>query len=179
MGISFKTASPNIDNEEDYLHLDKLKQSIENLSVLKAKDVAESNKEALVLGSDTLVFLNNTIIGKPSNRDEAFKVLKCLSNSIHQVYTGVALLNIETGFQKSYTAITDVYFRCVEDEEIEEYLNLNEYSDKAGAYAIQGRAMNFVRKIDGCFYNVMGLPIEETINLFKSYMNSMKGLQDV
>ncbi len=176
MGLSFSIASPDIENEEDYLKVEDLIKSIENLSIAKAVNVSEKNNESLVLGSDTLVFHDNKIIGKPVNRDEAFEVLQKLSGTVHQVYTGVALLNAETKFQESYTAITDVYFRNIDNDEIEDYLNLDEYGDKAGAYAIQGRAMNFVEKIDGCFYNVMGLPIKETINLFASYMNTRKGL---
>lgn len=176
MGLNFRTASPDLENEEEYLKIEKLKESIEYLSVMKAQSISSKNPKSLVLGSDTLVFHDNTIIGKPKDRKDALNVLIKLSGSLHQVYTGVALLNKENNFQESLTAVTDVYFRDINIEEIEDYLNLNEYGDKAGAYAIQGRAMNFVERIEGCFYNVMGLPIKETINLFTSYMNTQKGL---
>lgn len=176
MGLNFRTASPDLENEEEYLKIEKLKESIEYLSVMKAQSISYKNPKSLVLGSDTLVFHDNTIIGKPKDRKDALNVLIKLSGSLHQVYTGVALLNKENNFQESLTAVTDVYFRDINIEEIEDYLNLNEYGDKAGAYAIQGRAMNFVERIEGCFYNVMGLPIKETINLFTSYMNTQKGL---
>lgn len=175
MGIDFTIVSPSIDDEEKYLDKENVKESIEHLSLVKAKSVAMNHKDSLIIGSDTLVFHDKEIIGKPKSRDDAFAVLKSLSGSIHQVYTGVALLNINTGFSATKTSITDVYFRNIDTDEIEEYLNFDEYLDKAGAYAIQSRAMTFVERIDGCFYNVMGLPIKETIDLFTAYMETMKG----
>ena len=175
MGVSFTVLSPNVDNEEDYLHVEKIKESIEHLALTKAESISYGHDHCLILGSDTLVLHDNKIIGKPSNREEAQSILQNLSGDIHQVYTAIAIINRETGYASKATAVTDVYFKELENREIEEYLNHEEYSDKAGAYAIQGKAMTFVKKINGCFYNVMGLPINETINLFQDYMNRVKG----
>ena len=94
------------------------------------------------------------------------------------VYTAVALLCNACSFAESVVAATTVWFRRIHEPDIEAYLAQNEYADKAGAYAIQGKAMEFVDKIEGCYYNVMGLPISATIALFEHY-HSRKGTGNV
>ena len=102
-------------------------------------------------------------------------MLQRLSGRMHKVYSGVALTCVDINFTSTAAACTDVFFRDVPEEEIEEYLTVDEYADKAGAYAIQGRAMTFVDKINGCFFNVMGLPISETMSIGKAYTEFLKG----
>jgi septum formation protein len=97
-------------------------------------------------------------------------MLHALKDSRHTVYTAVALLCKEEHFIKSIVDKTEVYFRDIDDHEIESYIDSGEYADKAGAYAIQGYAMVFVSKINGCYYNVVGLPIVKTISLFKAFV---------
>lgn len=97
-------------------------------------------------------------------------MLKSLSGKQHKVITGVALLCAEDDFCKTTAVSTTVFFRKISDQEIEDYLGFPEYQDKAGGYAIQGKAMIFVDKIEGCYYNVVGLPVTGTINLFNEFI---------
>jgi septum formation protein len=105
-------------------------------------------------------------------------MLRELSGRAHTVFSAVALLCNAASFAQSAAASTTVYFRAIHESEIEAYLAAGEYADKAGAYAIQGKAMEFVDKIEGCYYNVMGLPISATITLFEHYQ-SRKGTGNV
>ena len=102
-------------------------------------------------------------------------MLQCLSGQMHKVYSSIALICENMHFKQTAVACTDVFFRNVPETEIDGYLMFDEYTDKAGAYAIQGKAMTFVNRIDGCFYNVMGLPVSETIAIFKAYFDFLKG----
>jgi septum formation protein len=114
----------------------------------------------LLISADTVVLLDDLLIGKPSDRQDAFRMLKQLSGQRHEVLTGIALMHQgETRFEIARTA---VYFNELVDQEIDFYLDHENFLDKAGAYAIQGRAALFVEKINGCFFNVMGFPL----NLF-------------
>jgi septum formation protein len=170
MGINFDVAAPRIENERDILDINDIERSIAKLAAAKAASVAYTRSEALVVGADTVVCHEGAILGKPVDIDEARKMLKTLSGSVHTVYTGVSLVCEQEKFIKSTVEKTDVYFRDLDDSEIDSYLRSGEYMDKAGAYAIQGLAMIFVEKISGCFYNVVGLPVYKTISLFNSYV---------
>ena len=124
----------------------------------KAKEAAsEFGKGDIVLGADTIVYLDGEIIGKPADRKKAFEILKRLSGNTHKVYTGFALIKGErevTGFE-----VTDVTFRRLDDEEIKTYIETGEPMDKAGAYGVQEKGSLFVSRIEGDFYNVVGLPL--------------------
>ena len=114
----------------------------------------------LLISADTIVLLGDSPIGKPLDREDAFRMLRRLSGQRHEVLTGLALMyQGETRFAISRT---HVYFKTLDDREIDFYLQHENFMDKAGAYAIQGRAAIFVERIDGCFFNVMGFPL----NLF-------------
>lgn len=114
----------------------------------------------LLVSADTIVMCADSLIGKPVDREDAFRMLTQLSGQRHEVLTGMALISQgETLFEISRTA---VYFKELSKGEIDFYLDREDYLDKAGAYAIQGRAAIFVEKIEGCFFNVMGFPL----NLF-------------
>jgi len=111
----------------------------------------------LLISADTVVLLENSLIGKPLDRGDAFRMLRRLSGQRHEVLTGISLMcQGETTFAISRTA---VYFKELAEKEIDFYLDHETYLDKAGAYAIQGRAAIFVEKIEGCFFNVMGFPL--------------------
>jgi septum formation protein len=119
----------------------------------------------LLISADTIVLLGDLLIGKPVNSADAFRMLKQLSGQRHEVLTGISLMyRGETRFEISRTA---VYFKELTVSEINFYLDHENYLDKAGAYAIQGRAAIFVERIDGCFFNVMGFPL----NLFYRMIN--------
>jgi len=173
MGLIFTSVSPAIEDEESYLRADAVRDSIVELSEAKASSVASKYPESLIIGSDTLVFSEGEILGKPRDRADALAMLKKLSGRIHTVYTGLSLLYPSDCYIISECAETKVRFRSISDEEIDSYLDLEEYGDKAGAYAIQGRAMNFVEEINGCFYNVMGLPVSALIRLFTAFQQQM------
>jgi len=175
MGFTFKTIVPPPIDEEAFLDAGDLPASLRKLAKAKAMAVAGNYPEALVLGADTVVVKGKKILGKPANRREALAMLVSLAGSRHRVYTGVALACSSSAFSITAVACTDVFFRKVTIDEIEAYLACGEYRDKAGAYAIQGWAMTFVEKIYGCYYNVVGLPVSETIGMFKKYITSLGG----
>lgn len=116
-----------------------------------------------VLGSDTTVALDQDILGKPAGRDEGLAMLKRLGGRTHQVYTGVAL-RAEAGVE-SRLSVSEVTFRALSDAEVEAYWSTGEPADKAGGYAIQGRAAVFIERIAGSYSGIMGLPLFETAAL--------------
>jgi septum formation protein len=169
MGLTFSTQAPILNNEASYLTGSDIEGSLCRLAEAKAMSVANSLTDVLVLGADTVVVSNTAILGKPRDTDDAFAMLRLLSGKAHTVYTGVALCCKQCHFMKSSVAKTTVYFRDIPDEEISMYIESGECTDKAGAYAIQGKAMVFVERIEGCYYNVVGLPVVQTIALFNAY----------
>lgn len=123
--------------------------------------------DSLVVGADTIVVLEGEVLGKPGDQAEARRMLRTLSGRWHQVFTGLALLHRA----KAITTyeMTRVHFRPLSDREIDAYLRTGEPMDKAGAYGIQGLGAIFVDRIEGCFYNVMGLPVPRFALLLKEY----------
>ena len=119
-----------------------------------------------VLGSDTTVALGENILGKPAGRDDGLAMLKRLSGRTHQVYTGVAL-RAEAGLE-SRLSVSEVTFRAVSDAEAEAYWSTGEPADKAGGYAVQGRAAIFIERIAGSYSGIMGLPLFETAALLSA-----------
>ncbi|MBN1128467.1 MAG: septum formation protein Maf [Chitinispirillaceae bacterium] len=169
MGVSFQVIVPADLDEARYIDPADLVGSLQKLALAKTAGIAERHVDALVLGADTVVVKDGRVLGKPVDRREARAMLESLSGSIHQVMTGVALVCAAETFSASAVACTDVFFRKLTGDDIEAYLALCEYRDKAGAYAIQGKAMVFIEKITGCYYNVVGLPVAETISLFSEF----------
>ncbi|MCR4428301.1 MAG: Maf family protein [Caldiserica bacterium] len=139
----------------------------QRLALDKAIKGASQVKSGIVLGCDTIVVLDSEFLGKPKDPDEAFSMLKKLSGKKHRVLTGLALLDTETSQILTDFEETLVYFRELEDREIENYVKSGEPLGKAGAYAIQGKAAVFVERIEGCFYNVVGLPLYRLHMLLK------------
>ncbi|MFW6254734.1 MAG: Maf family protein, partial [Chitinivibrionales bacterium] len=134
MGLSFSVESPSIEDEESYIDPADLAKSLKNLAWAKANSVARLHMDKLVLGGDTIVFVDGQVLGKPSDSGHAFEMLKLLSGRVHQVMSGVSLVCLDKSFAASSVAVTDVFFRRIEDEEISSYLKGTEYADKAGAY---------------------------------------------
>ncbi len=139
---------------------------VEALSQLKARDIferckGEAAKDFVVLGADTIVAMDEQIMGKPSDEAQAFQMLQNLQGREHSVYTGVTLCGWIGGceMEDTFHVKTNVQFYALTDEEIREYLSHLEYVDKAGGYAIQGLGTLLVEKIDGDFNNVVGLPV--------------------
>ena len=134
---------------------------VRELAFLKAKAVAASEEDALVIGADTIVAAEGKVLGKPHSREEAFSRLSMLQGKTHQVYTGVALFTkkAEKETQKVFAEKTEVTFYPMTEKEIWDYIDTGEPMDKAGAYGIQGRAAVYVEKICGDYNNVVGLPV--------------------
>lgn len=145
------------------------------LSAQKAADISSSlldteKEDCLIIGADTVVCLNHKILGKPADEKEAFAMLNDLSGTSHQVYTGVTLIYWKKGNKqlKSFYEKTDVFFYPLRPDQIESYIATGEPMDKAGAYGIQGLAAAFVRRIEGDYYNVVGLPVARLIQEMES-----------
>ena len=129
------------------------------LASAKAQAGARGVVEGLVLGADTVVVMDGSILGKPRDRDEATEMLELLGGGTHEVITGLALIHRPSGRMLTDCARTLVHMREIEPEEIESYSRSEEPMDKAGAYGIQGVAGVLVSGIEGCYFNVVGLPV--------------------
>jgi septum formation protein len=129
----------------------------EYLAKLKALDIANKNPNDTVIGADTSVVLGKTVLGKPKDRDDARNMLLMLSGKTHKVITGCAV--VKNGYCKSFSVVSRVKFQKLSKNEIEAYLDSSEPYDKAGSYAIQGKAGAFVEYIKGDYFNIVGLPI--------------------
>jgi septum formation protein len=138
----------------------------------KAEAVAGRNNvppDTIVLGADTIVLVDDEVLGKPQNAFDAMRMLRLLSGRTHQVITGVCLVK---GRERQRAAeVTFVRFTTLSDEEIEEYIATGEPMDKAGAYAIQGRASRWVPRIHGCYFNVVGLPLALVSSMIEAMEN--------
>lgn len=135
----------------------------------KAASLGGLGPSALVLGSDTVVLLGDRIMGKPDGAEGALEMLSALNGRIHQVITGVALAQ-EGRVLDSGSVRTEVAFARLPMAVLKEYALSGEPLDKAGAYAIQGRGARLVESVNGCFYNVMGLPIQLTLRMLAPYL---------
>ncbi len=141
----------------------------EFLACKKALAIAKNYKNDLVIGCDTTVFIESIPLGKPKDRTEAFYMLNLLSGRSHKVITGCCLcLNGKT---LSFSVESSVYFFDLSQETINEYLDTQEYVDKAGAYGIQGKGSLLVEKIDGDYFNIVGLPVSMLNKRIKEFLN--------
>ena len=127
------------------------------LSLEKAKDVFSRYPENVVVAADTIVVINGLTLSKPKNRSDALQMIHSLSGKWHTVITGVSVIS-STGSHSS-SAETQVLLNSITEEQIQSYLDRGEWHDKVGGYAIQGVGSLLVNRIDGCYYNVMGLPV--------------------
>src|ERR1700722_2272087 len=133
---------------------------VARLADAKAELVAaRSVGPAIVIAADTAVLIGTQIVGKPRTTEDARHMLELLSGKTHSVITGVALIRLPDVERRSFVESTQVQFAVLSAEEIEEYLATGEPFDKAGGYAIQGRAGRFIPRIEGCYFNVVGLPL--------------------
>ncbi len=140
-------------------------QAVEYLSKIKAADVFSSQPGCAVIGSDTVVALDKKILGKPKDEKDAFNMLKMLSGKTHSVFTGVTIMTDNETV--SFYEETRVTFYSLTDNEINSYIATGEPMDKAGAYGIQGKGCVLVEKIDGDYFNVVGLPVSKTYRVLK------------
>ena len=155
LGFEFEICKPNVD--ESPLQNELPEHLCKRLSRLKAQHVAEKFPNELVLAADTIVVIDGEILGKPVNRDDAFRMLKELQGREHEVMTGISLCQSEKII--SYVEHSFVKFASLTDRDIESYISTGESDDKAGAYAVQGKGALLIEYVKGDFYNVVGLPI--------------------
>lgn len=135
---------------------------VKKLSLEKAKAVAKkTSKNSLIIAADTIVVLNGDVLGKPKSEEQAFNMLSMLSGKIHTVYSGVTIMSNYTNEIYSEVVSTEVKFSNLTRAEIQNYITTKEPMDKAGAYGIQGLGAVFVEEIKGCYYNVVGLPLNK------------------
>ena len=137
------------------------------LAERKAHAVASKLESGIVIGADTIVSLDSEMLGKPANDADAIRMLRRLSGREHDVVTGIAVIDAATGSSFLSAVNSVVRMRTLSDGEIRRYVATEEPRDKAGAYAIQGHAAEFVSKLDGCFTNVVGLPLCETAQMLR------------
>lgn len=130
---------------------------VKALSLAKAREVFEAHRDCTVIAADTIVWADGRVFGKPHSEEDAFNMLRTLSGTSHEVYTGVSVIKGDTVLSEA--ECTEVFFRELSDDEIREYIATGEPMDKAGAYGIQGRASLLVEKINGDYFNVVGLPL--------------------
>jgi len=157
-GIAFTVLSSAVD--ETPLPGETATDMVRRLAEAKAELVAaRAVGPAIVIAADTVVALDGAVMGKPRTSDDARHMLEKLSGRTHSVITGVALVRLPDVERREFTEITQVHFTALSDEEIVSYLSSGEPFDKAGAYAIQGVAGRFIPRIDGCYFNVVGLPL--------------------
>jgi septum formation protein len=160
-GLSFSVIPSDID--ETTVPMSSPEIYVRILAEAKAEFIANKYPEKWVIGADTIVLIDGAVLGKPGSIDEARSMLKQLSGQAHQVFTGYSILCKTKNRKFSETVQTEVLFKNLADEEIEWYIHTKEPFDKAGAYAIQGLGTFLVRRINGSYTNVVGLPVCEVI----------------
>jgi len=144
---------------------------VQNLAFLKASDVARRVCNAIIISSDTIVVHKKSILGKPKDTNDAKRTLSILSDSEHDVISGVCVMELPSRKKMLRMEQTHIKMRTIKDEEIDRYILTGEPMDKAGAYAIQGEGRKFIEKIDGSFSNVVGLPLELLQEMLNHFMN--------
>jgi len=167
-GIPFEVQVSNID--ETVREGESPRGCAERLAREKAKSVAQQRPRDFVLGADTIVVVDDAILGKPRDREDAARMLRLLSGRSHEVITGVCLIAPD-GTEEVRSEITRVTMSAINEDEILEYVRSGEPMDKAGAYAIQGMASRWIPQIEGDYFNVVGLPMALVWEMLRQYIN--------
>ncbi len=171
LGLTFEIIKPDVD--EEAFHLDHLSPAevVKFLSRTKAQEVFKYHTDALVIGADTIVVLKGEVFGKPKTEEDAFRMLSALQGNVHEVYSGITIFNPNEAPDFSPFAsealCTRVHMRPLSPEEIRAYIATGEPMDKAGSYAIQGFGSTLIEKIEGCYFNVVGMSLYLLERLFK------------
>lgn len=171
IGLTFEVCPSDV---EEPLLSGSAAEVTQKLALLKAEAVERQYADAIIIGADTLVSLEGELLGKPTDDAHAREMLLRLSGSRHEVVTGVALIVADSSGRRGlqsctvsreivWTETTNVYFRELRSTEIAAYIASGEASDKAGAYGIQGRGAAFVKRVEGCYFNVVGLPLASLV----------------
>ena len=163
LGIPFEIQVPQADETMD--HSDDPARQVAEVSRRKAQAI-RAGDDTVVIAADTIVVCDGVILGKPHSKEDACRMLAMLSGRSHLVMTGMTVMR--GGQTQSHTEITEVFFREISRKEIDRYVESGEPMDKAGAYGIQGGAALFAEKLQGDYYNVMGLPVCRLTQMLKS-----------
>ena len=142
-------------------------ETVKVLAERKTLSVLEKNENSVVLGCDTVVALGDEILGKPADREDAFKMIKALSGKVHRVCTGVCIADKDK--TNTFVSVAEVEFYELSDETAESYVATGECDDKAGAYGIQGLGGTLVKSIKGDYYAIVGLPYAETVRVLSEF----------
>ena len=146
-------------------------QMVMRLAFEKGIDIASKHKSDLVISADTIVVLDNNILGKPKDEEEARQMISNLSGRTHQVITGISLINLENNKKIIDYVVSNVKFKKLSKDDINDYIKTKESLDKAGAYGIQGYGALLVEEIQGDYFNIVGLPISKLSDLLKIHFN--------
>ena len=165
VSIPFEIILPEA--EELFPEKGNFAETVKYNALKKAQSVIADAHNRTILGADTIVNCDEKALGKPKNEAEAKLMLQMLSDKQHTVYSGIALINPVTKNILAEHVETKVKFRKLEEDEIMDYISTGEPLDKAGSYGIQGRGALFIESIQGCFFNVMGLPVSRLWELLK------------
>jgi len=157
LGVEF-TVEPSFIEEKMDTTLD-FGELVGSMALQKARAVAKKHDEGLIIGADTIVVLGKDILGKPKTPEKARKMLFALSGKWHKVYTGIAIIDINSNKYIVDFEESKVKFKELNELEVEHYLDTGEPMDKAGSYGIQGKGALLIEKIEGCYYNIVGLPL--------------------
>lgn len=167
--IKFDIISSSID--ELVLEGESPCHMVMRLAFEKGIDIASKRKSDLVISADTIVVLDNKVLGKPKDEDEARDMITSLSGKTHQVITGISLINLENNKKIIDYVISNVKFKNLSENDINDYIKTKESLDKAGAYGIQGYGALLVEEIQGDYFNIVGLPVSKLSDLLKIHFN--------
>lgn len=159
------------DIDEIILEKESPIQAVMRLAFEKSMDIASKNENDLIIAADTVVVLDENILGKPKDKDEAYNMIRSLSGRTHEVITGISLVNLGLSKKIIDYVVSTVKFKELSDEDIKDYIHTNESLDKAGAYGIQGYGAMLVEKIEGDYFNIVGLPISKLSDLLKKHFS--------
>lgn len=164
LGFEFEILPSNVD-ESEVIWNDPV-ESARLLAEIKAVDAQMTRPRKTIIAADTIVLCEGQVMGKPGSPEEAREMLETLSGRMHEVVTGIALITLPN-IRIIEAESTKVFFRELKPEEISRYIETGEPFDKAGAYAIQGYASAFIDRIEGCYFNVVGLPVARLFGMFR------------
>ena len=156
-----------VSNADENVSANSITEMSLMISKRKCDAVFEENKDCVVISADTIVVINDRVLEKPKSIDNCREMIKTLQDNVHEVYTSVIVKSVDK--EVSFLEKTKVFVGKMTDEEIEEYINTSEPYDKAGGYAIQGIFGKYIKKIEGDYYNVMGLPIYKLNKVLKEF----------
>lgn len=167
IGLSFQVAPAHVD--ERVLAGEQPEMYATRVALDKARAAAKKFSSGIIIAADTVVAIDSVILGKPADAADAERMLSMLSGKMHRVITGLAVMDAGRGKMLTRTARTKVWFRNLSREEIASYVLTGEPLDKAGAYGIQGKGALLTERIDGCYFNVVGLPLVLLNEMLKEF----------